>query len=331
VNKESKSVSNLVKGEGGETLLTVIVSMLLLSLVTLGVMQIFYGARVSAGQSAEQVDELILRSYLRANTNCVELMERIARTPTLCAASQYLDVYKHNGSVMTRHDTPGRFDDFEIRAKCDSSTGTPMFETRRVVNAKRQQATEWQDPFGGIDPFPRSDENLVINPGFELGYEGFTSSYVRQTGCGGMPGTPHPTATYTINTDPGDCHAFFEGNVPGGNGNMLVVNLSESAPRDFWCQTIEVNPGVIYRFSARLRTVTVPIYWAPSRHRWTINGSTFTADFNPTAVWETYQATWNSGTNKVATLCGRNISVGWGTGDLAVDDIRFAAVCPSPP
>ena len=217
------------------------------------------------------------------------------------------------------------------------------------------------------DPIPGGclnlGPNLVVNPEFEEGNIGFSSSY-----------SFHPDYTcgfgqYTINTsiinDPvggASCYsgtgfdlttiwAASDRNDPGV-GNFLILDPTDTTGGNFviWEQTIDVCPGNQYVFSAFAKNLfflesTFPYSGIDPIFDLTINGDTVVGyyvdgvlfpggTFNPlgrqsindNTVWTQISGTWESGTNTTATITIKNTVPGNEGNDIAIDGV-FLGLC----
>lgn len=168
--------------------------------------------------------------------------------------------------------------------------------------------------------------NLVVNPGFEAGNTGFTSSFTYTP-------TPITPGTYFLTTSPSLVYANFppcdDHTFGNGTGNMMLVNGTGSAGAQVWCQTIPVMPNTFYVMSAW--ATASPI--SPPVLQFSVNGTAvgtpFTVGTTP-CDWQEFSATWNSGASVTAQVCildQNNSGNGLFGDDFALDDIYFAAAC----
>ena len=167
--------------------------------------------------------------------------------------------------------------------------------------------------------------NLVINPGFEAGNSGFSSSFAYTP-------TPITPGTYFITTSPTVINASFppcdDHTYGNGTGNMMVVNGTGN-PADVWCQVITVNPNSYYVMSAWVTSAPL----SPPTMQFSVNGALVGNPFNSSGggcFWEQFSAAWFSDMATSALLCVTDQSTsGNGLfGDFfALDDIYFAEAC----
>lgn len=169
--------------------------------------------------------------------------------------------------------------------------------------------------------------NLVANGDFEAGNTGFTSNYI--LGTGGTFGDLSNTGTYGIYTSPDQGHSNFDpcGDHTTGTGNMLVVNGADTPDQNVWCQTVAIEAGLDYNFSAWL---TSAVTGSPAELQFEINGTALGNVFtlvNQTCNWQQYNTIWNSGSATSATICILNQNTAGGGNDFALDDINFSQYC----
>lgn len=167
--------------------------------------------------------------------------------------------------------------------------------------------------------------NLVANGNFSFGNTGFTSDYGYSTNLFGE-------GLYSVVTDANTVHPNFVGTDHTGNApldSFLVVNGAGTPGLDVWCQTISVNPGTDYSFSAWVSTMVVG---SEAILQFSINGTVLGAPFTapPTLnQWIQFSESWNSGGASQATICIVNQNTATGGNDFGIDDITFATVCES--
>ena len=174
----------------------------------------------------------------------------------------------------------------------------------------------------GFDP----TGDLVVNGDFSGGSTGFTSDYI--PGTGGSWGLLSLAGQYAVTTNASLVHNNFHPCTDHtSGGEMLVVNGADTPDQSVWCQTVTVQPGTDYAFSAWLLSV-VPSN--PAVLDFTINGvpigSPLTAS-SLTCTWQDFYAVWNSGGVTSATICITNQNAIDDGNDFALDDISFAPFC----
>lgn len=168
--------------------------------------------------------------------------------------------------------------------------------------------------------------NLVVNGNFNAGLLGFTSNYV--PGTGGAFGLLSNEGTFAVATNANLTHTNFA-NCPDhtGGGSMLVVNGAGTPNQNVWCQTVAVNPGATYAFSAWGASV---VSASPAILQISINGILLGAPFtlpSATCQWTQFFQTWNSGGATSAQICIVNQNTQPSGNDFALDDIEFGPVC----
>jgi gliding motility-associated-like protein len=162
--------------------------------------------------------------------------------------------------------------------------------------------------------------NVVTNGNFSNGNSGFASEYNFSTSNG-------TEGHYSVGSNP----AAWNGTMSpctdhtGGNGNMMIVNGSPIASTKVWCQTVSLNPGTVYEFSAWVQSVFAS---NPAQLQFSINGVQVGQIFNAGAVcsWQRFFATWSSGIATAATICIENKNTIVMGNDFALDDISLAPV-----
>ena len=163
--------------------------------------------------------------------------------------------------------------------------------------------------------------NIVVNGDFEAGATGFTSGYAYSTNL-------YPEGTYWVGVNPTTVHPDFVGaDHTTGTGNFLVVNGSGTPGSAVWCQTVAVDPGTDYDFSAWVSTMVVG---SPALLQFEINGALIGPVFTAPATtlsWEQFSATWNSGTATTADICIINQNVSLSGNDFGIDDISLSTIC----
>jgi hypothetical protein len=194
-------------------------------------------------------------------------------------------------------------------------------------------------------------QNLIDNGDFSAGDTGFSSGYVDVTGTGqasspgnGSSGNPYNAyneTTYAVGTNSNLYHNLWA-NVPapGGSGNYLIVNGNSldgspavigTLPLPVWEQTVTVMPDTLYRFSAQAANIypdnpaTLGFY-ANS----TLLGPIFlVGTAGTTGTWNTFNATWYSGSNTSLDLRIDDTNFIASGNDFGVDNLALAAPEPS--
>ncbi|SNR39476.1 Ig-like domain-containing protein [Hymenobacter mucosus] len=175
--------------------------------------------------------------------------------------------------------------------------------------------------------------NLLVNPAFTNGNTGFTTTY-RYVAAGYTIGNNatgiYPEGTYAVGTNAATYHPNFvgTGHTGGTNDNFLMVNGAASI-RTLYAQTVTVQPGRYYTFSAFFNNLLAPSSnGGVPELGFVINGEsvsgTITLNESPDQ-WVQFSDVWFSGTNTTATFEIRNVSTAVGGNDLAVDDVYFGS------
>jgi hypothetical protein len=188
----------------------------------------------------------------------------------------------------------------------------------------------------------RTAANSVVNGNFELGDTGFQhAGYTDVTTTNPSAGLLNPAGTYAVGKNPTLYHNNFftpNGDHTSGNGNMLIVNGSDTPNKIVWQETITVKPSTDYVFS----------FWAANISQADItnnntsilqfsltNGATTTplgtitlSTANGLGAWQYFNTIWNSGSiNGTVTIALINNNTNsLGGNDFAVDDILFAEI-----
>ncbi len=168
--------------------------------------------------------------------------------------------------------------------------------------------------------------NLVVNGDFSAGAAGFTSGYI--PGTGGSWGLLSSEGQYAVAANASTTHNNFPPCTDHtGGGNMMVVNGAATPGVSVWCQTVAVQPGTNYAFSAWLQTIVAQ---NPAILQFTINGQVIGAPFTATNVsceWNQFYNVWSSGANTSAQICITNQNTATSGNDFALDDISFTPFC----
>ena len=163
--------------------------------------------------------------------------------------------------------------------------------------------------------------NLVINPGFELGNTGFYTTY---TFCDGVNClSPLGDNGYSVGTDANYFHSYFAGkDHTSGTGNFMTVNGARPT-LTVWQQTIPVIPNTDYAFGVWISTM---ISLSPAQIQFSINGVQVGALYNAPDYankWEQVFTTWNSGYQTTATIKIVDILPVLQGNDFGLDDLFF--------
>ena len=169
--------------------------------------------------------------------------------------------------------------------------------------------------------------NLITNGDFSLGSTVFSSAYI--PGTGGTYGLLSTEGQYAVSTNPSLVHTNFAnfGDHTTGTGNMMILNGASSSNTAIWCQTIAVNPGTWYDFSAWGATCVAS---APAILQFSINSTLIGTPLSlpiTTGQWTQFHATWFSGTNTTINICINDQQIATSGNDFAIDDISFREIC----
>lgn len=164
-----------------------------------------------------------------------------------------------------------------------------------------------------------TSNNLIVNPDFSLGNEGFSSDYdyVDRINIQGVYGVNESAA----NLNP----VFFEDcpDHTSGDGPMLVVDGSPTRNEQVWCQTIAVKEDKDYAFSAWLTSVN-PMN--PAALQFSINGQPIGEIFRANSrvcQWQQFYEIWNAQEATEAEICIVNQNTNPAGNDFAMDDFAF--------
>lgn len=177
-----------------------------------------------------------------------------------------------------------------------------------------------------VSVLSRSSDNLITNGDFSAGDVGFTSNYVY--GTGGSSGLLTAEGQYAIDDNASKTHNRFADctDHTSGTGNMMIVNAS-GMEDNFWCQTVTVNEGVSYDFSAWVTSVNAQ---NPAQLQFSINGELLGSQFNASADlcdWQEFAAQWTAPASSDVEICVVNVNLTPAGNDFAIDDIAFRELC----
>ncbi|MCB0644079.1 MAG: gliding motility-associated C-terminal domain-containing protein, partial [Phaeodactylibacter sp.] len=112
-----------------------------------------------------------------------------------------------------------------------------------------------------------------------------------------------------------------------GSGLMLVVNGSEQSGQKVWCETVPVEPGQDYYFSA---WVMLASQSGAPQLQLNINdevaSETFFSSENQ-CEWTEMGVLWSDATVMEATICLTNLNTVGPGNDFALDDLYFGPIC----
>jgi gliding motility-associated-like protein len=164
-----------------------------------------------------------------------------------------------------------------------------------------------------------TSNNLIVNPDFSQGNAGFSSDYdfVERINIQGV---------YGVDVSAANLNGIFFEDCPdhtSGDGPMMVVDGSPTRGEQVWCQTIEVNEGKDYAFSAWLTSVN-PMN--PAALQFSINGEPIGNIFrasNQVCQWRQFYEIWNAESAMEAEICIVNQNTNPAGNDFAMDDFAF--------
>jgi len=164
--------------------------------------------------------------------------------------------------------------------------------------------------------------DLLTNGDFELGNNGFSSSYTYYTG------SSIPVGSYSVGTDPADFSSLWPtmGDHTSGSGYMLMANSSSTSNTACWTDTVTVSPYS----NANVSFFTFGLYNGLSDNNAQLDvyingekktGGPFVVD---DGVWKEF--TWTSWYSNINTSATIEITPIFGDADgrdFAIDDITF--------
>ena len=168
-------------------------------------------------------------------------------------------------------------------------------------------------------------EDLVINGNFNLGNVGFTSDYeyVSETGSSMMPEN-----RYTVGTSPRNYHSGFiiHGDHTTGDGNMLIANGSVDNSKFVWKQTVFVEKGKTYEFSAWFLSVSENTPLNKDMIEYVINEEANLGEYDKTENdWQRYYWRYTATESGFIDIKIRSLSSAASGNDFAIDDISFTS------
>ncbi|MEI8203117.1 MAG: LamG-like jellyroll fold domain-containing protein, partial [Bacteroidota bacterium] len=178
-----------------------------------------------------------------------------------------------------------------------------------------------------VTGYTESGNNLITNGDFESGNTGFTSAYGFVDCLDGQ--CLYPEGKYTVGKNPTTYHDLFPSctDHTSGSGKMMIINGSGTTNTNIWCQTVTVQTGTDYAFSAWVTPVSSV---SPPILQFSINGINLgSPDISPatTCDWHEFYQTWNSGLVTSANICVVNQNTAVFGNDFALDDITFKQFC----
>lgn len=164
----------------------------------------------------------------------------------------------------------------------------------------------------------------AVNGDFDSGNSGFTSQYTNVDNNTSINTELQPEAYYSVWNNPRDLHANFAINTNiAGTGNIMVINGSPTANQYVWRQTISVDQNTFYYFVTDVASVHPT---SPAQLQFSVNGVLLGSIFNASATtlqWNTFYATWSSGSNSSAIISIVNQNTAATGNDFALDKISF--------
>lgn len=164
--------------------------------------------------------------------------------------------------------------------------------------------------------------NLIVNGDFSQGNAGFLSDYTMLT-SGNQEGT-YMVAGNPASWDPGFSNCADH---TGGNGNMLLINGSQTATNIIWSETVPVQPNTNYDFSAWFQLISLA---NPAALVFSVNGIPLENFYYPASTsacsWIQYKTVWNSGANGNAIITISDAKTDIPGNDFALDDISFTSL-----
>ena len=168
-------------------------------------------------------------------------------------------------------------------------------------------------------------ENLIQNPDFELGNNGFETDY---TYCSDQNCLiPLGDNGYSIGKDASYFYTpYFNGyDHTSGKGNFMIVNGGRPTLK-VWRQTVPVKSNTGYTFGLWISRMNE---YDTSQIRILINGAQVGPIFNPpttTNKWEQVIRTWNSGIQTSATVEIVDVKSSVIGNDFGLDDFTFGQI-----
>ena len=206
------------------------------------------------------------------------------------------------------------------------------FNTRVYIDTDKNEREQYIDISGSaISPNYNSVE-LIFNGDFSLGAVGFTSDYdyVSETGSRAL----WNEGKYSVGTCPRDYHYDFlnNGDHTNGKGNMLIVNGSIDNSKYVWKQSVYVEKGKTYEFSAWFISVSGHGSAKKENIEYYINGTVNLGNYDKNENgWDRYYWRYTATETGPILLKIRTMSADAGGNDFAIDDISFTSDLSSIP
>ena len=171
--------------------------------------------------------------------------------------------------------------------------------------------------------------NLITDGTFEnfLLASSVSTDYIR--GLFGPFGPLSAEGTFGLAATGNDLHSNFSScpEHTGNGGRMMVVNGSDNANTNVWCETVAVTAGTDYVFRAFALSM---VSENPAELQFSINGvllgSTVPVETSG-CNWIEVTESWNSGGATSAEICIVNQNTEPSGNDFAIDDLFFGEVC----
>jgi hypothetical protein len=173
--------------------------------------------------------------------------------------------------------------------------------------------------------------NLISNGDFSNGFSGFTSGYTQDLDVNNQS-SGYPEQLFAIVTNPNQVHNLWDSfTAPAGLTNMMTVNGGYTPNLDFWAtqSSLAVTPDTTYKFTMQVAG-NYPV--SPADLQLFVNGAPQGSDFTVSSnagQWQTFTATWNSGSATSASLALQDLNLTRSGNDFSIDGLSFAAV-PEP-
>ena len=166
----------------------------------------------------------------------------------------------------------------------------------------------------------RTSGDLITNGNFSAGNTGFTSNYSEATDI-------MQEGLYSITDVARNAQSSFNtctDHTGNTGGKMMVCNGAPVANQVVWSQVITVQPNTNYAFSSWVNGGVST--GAKAILQFSINsnllGTAFATQYAP-CDWQSFYATWNSGTSTQAVISIVNQNTTLEGNDFALDDIFF--------
>lgn len=167
-------------------------------------------------------------------------------------------------------------------------------------------------------------QNLVENPDFQDGNNGFSSGYMY------FPGGSSAQGTYSI-VSSAEMHnpsfaACTDAITPGES--IMAVDGGSSESTAVWCQTFAISANASYAFGFELASLSEG---NPARLRVRINGDDAGGVLigDPQAcIWKQSLTYWNSTGTPTAEVCIYNLNTASSGNDFALDNLLFRELGP---